>query len=120
MPVEAQQIESLFIQAAEIATPVERRSFLDEQCGDDVELRQRVEALLRAHDDAGSFLDGPPQDVLPTMAVDGRDTVDETLGVTSLEFLSPCDTPGRLGELGQYEEAIQAYDKALELIEKYS
>ena len=103
MPVEPQQIESLFIQAAEFAAPAQRHAFLDEWCGDDVELRRRVEALLRAHDDAGSFLDGPPEDVLPTIAVDGRDTVDESLGTVSLEFLAPCETPDRLGKLGQYE-----------------
>ena len=33
---------------------------LNETCGDDVEQRRRVEALLMAYDDAGSFLEKSP------------------------------------------------------------
>src|SRR5262245_34584500 len=38
----------------------ERIAFLDRACADDVDLRQRIEALLRSNDRAGDFLEEPP------------------------------------------------------------
>lgn len=38
----------------------DRASFLETACGDDAALRRRVEALLKAHDRAGDFLDETP------------------------------------------------------------
>lgn len=88
--VNPQSVEGLFLQALEKKTPAERTQFLDEMCGDDMEQRRRVEALLLAYDDAGSFLEkspigsGEPQTV-------------------SLEFLTPSDNPELLGTLGEYD-----------------
>jgi WD40 repeat protein/serine/threonine protein kinase len=45
----------IFLDALDRA-PKDRIAYLNEACGDDAALRQRVEALLRAHDDPGSFL----------------------------------------------------------------
>ena len=39
--------------------PEDRAAYLDGVCGSDVALRQRVEALLRQHDQAGGFLERP-------------------------------------------------------------
>jgi hypothetical protein len=47
---------SIFDGAIERPSPGERAAFLDAACGADVGLRQRIEALLRAHDEAGGFL----------------------------------------------------------------
>jgi len=47
--------EILFAEALE-KSPEERPAFLDEACGGDTELRQRVEQLLRSSEEAGSFL----------------------------------------------------------------
>ncbi len=38
----------------------DRAAFLDKACGDDRNLRRKVEALLRAHDRIGNFLEEPP------------------------------------------------------------
>jgi hypothetical protein len=38
----------------------DRAAFLDRACGDDEDLRRKVEALLRAHDRLGDFLEEPP------------------------------------------------------------
>src|SRR5262245_43483398 len=46
---------SLFLAAVERA-PAERVAFLDEACAGDAALRQRVDALLRAHDEPGASL----------------------------------------------------------------
>ena len=41
-------------------TVAERRAFLDRACAGDDELRRKVEALLRAHDRLGNFMEPPP------------------------------------------------------------
>ena len=46
----------LFIAALQIEDPEGRCAYLDKACGDDSELRQRVESLLAAFEQAGSFL----------------------------------------------------------------
>jgi serine/threonine protein kinase len=51
--------EDVFLAAVEKPTPAERAAFLDSVCGADGALRARVEGLLRAHLEAGSFLEQP-------------------------------------------------------------
>src|SRR5690242_1183538 len=60
------QIMSLLGEAVEYRSPVERAAFLEKACGGDAGRRARVEALLRAYDAAGNFLQGdrpPPEPV---------------------------------------------------------
>src|SRR6476620_762355 len=52
-------IKSIFAQAAEILTPQERAAFLDQACGNNAEIRARVEQLLAAMDNAGGFMQQP-------------------------------------------------------------
>ena len=55
----------IFNSALERTTPAECAAYLDGACGDDAELRSRIEALIRAHEQAGGFLpaeDAKPQD----------------------------------------------------------
>lgn len=49
MPANPPAARDIFIAAAEL-TADQRPAYLDRVCGDDAELRRRVEALLRAHD----------------------------------------------------------------------
>jgi serine/threonine-protein kinase len=51
-------IMTIFSEALERSSPEERAAYLDAACGRDPELRARVEALLRAHQQAGQFLQG--------------------------------------------------------------
>jgi len=51
--------QSIFGEALECASPAEQAAYLDRACGGDTALRARVEALLRAHQKAGHFLQGP-------------------------------------------------------------
>src|SRR5207253_9127890 len=46
--------------ALRCATPEARAAYLADVCGTDAVLRRRVEALLRASESAGDFLEGPP------------------------------------------------------------
>jgi len=51
--------QHLFNEALERSDPVKRAGFLDEACGADTALRERVEQLLRAHHEAGGFFSKP-------------------------------------------------------------
>ncbi len=52
-------VNELFLRALAAGSASERAAVLDESCTDDVELRRKIEALLKAHDAAGSFLERP-------------------------------------------------------------
>jgi eukaryotic-like serine/threonine-protein kinase len=54
--------ETIFVTALEKAAPAERAAYLDATCAGDPELRRRVEALLRAHEQSGDLLDPPVHD----------------------------------------------------------
>jgi serine/threonine protein kinase len=96
-------IESIFDRAVEIDSPEQQRTYLDEACGSDRELRARVEALLRANNDAGNFLEKPPAGLVATIATGESDRVDGEVGEVSLDFLAPSEKANCLGTLGQYE-----------------
>ncbi|MHC4403941.1 MAG: protein kinase domain-containing protein [Planctomycetota bacterium] len=99
-------VETIFLAALQKETPDERSAYLDEVCGDDAELRERVLALLHAHEEAGSFLAKPPVELAATaMSDDACERPEAPPEETPLDFLTPCDTPDRLGRLGQYEIA---------------
>ncbi|MHC4370083.1 MAG: protein kinase domain-containing protein, partial [Planctomycetota bacterium] len=59
MGKELEEIESIFCDALEKKAPEARVAFLDEACGDNADLRKKIEALLKLHDNAGSFLASP-------------------------------------------------------------
>lgn len=52
------EVSRIFAAAAGL-DGVSRRTYLDAACQDDSALRAAVESLLGAHDNAGSFGDGP-------------------------------------------------------------
>ncbi len=48
-------------------SPTERNIYIEGACGDDVELRREVEAMLRAHEEAGDFLAAPTHENTATL-----------------------------------------------------
>jgi Tol biopolymer transport system component/predicted Ser/Thr protein kinase len=58
-PERWQRIDEV-LEAALERGPTRWAAFLDEACAEDEELRREVESLLRAHEQAGSFIEGPP------------------------------------------------------------
>src|SRR5215467_4769970 len=66
---------TIFLTALEKRDPAERASYLGNACAGDLILRQRVEALLRSHDDAGSFLEAP---IGEQLAAEAGPTLDHT------------------------------------------
>jgi hypothetical protein len=89
--------KSIFYQLIALE-PEERPAFLAGACGDDNELLREVEALLRFHDDSGTFPQSP-------VAAGGAGILEtnETGSEVDLGFLQPSDKPDRLGMLDHYE-----------------
>src|SRR5262245_55031783 len=67
MPEHQPQVDEVFDEALGRPPGQDRARYLDEVCGGSPELRRRVERLLRAVCDAGSFLETPAQDPSPTV-----------------------------------------------------
>jgi serine/threonine protein kinase/tetratricopeptide (TPR) repeat protein len=61
-PEHWQQLDQLFHSALE-REPEERAAFLDAACAGDESLHKQVEALLTAHEEAGSFIEHPAMEV---------------------------------------------------------
>ena len=61
---------AVFETAAKKPAGAEREAFLVEACGSDLELRQRVESLLAAHENPESFLENPAQQILDNAQID--------------------------------------------------
>ena len=59
MPVDPERVQAIFWEVVQVSDPAGRVAILERECPAGGELRQRVEALLRAHDDAGAFLSEP-------------------------------------------------------------
>jgi WD40 repeat protein/predicted Ser/Thr protein kinase len=60
-------IETIYNAALQKGSEAERSAYLDAVCGDDHALRGRVEALLKAHEQAGDFLEVPAVDLNATL-----------------------------------------------------
>jgi hypothetical protein len=59
MSEKRKDINVLFLEALEKPTPEQRESYLEQVCGDDPRLRAELVSLLKAHNEAGDFLDAP-------------------------------------------------------------
>src|SRR5262245_20012400 len=68
MTPDAWDFDSIFCAAIEIASAEERAAFIADACGPDDALRRRVERLVNAHLQAGSFLESPPAPPTISMA----------------------------------------------------
>jgi formylglycine-generating enzyme required for sulfatase activity len=96
---------TIFLNALDKEDRTEQSKYLDEACAGDRALRERVEALLRSHREAGNFLSRP--------AVEPSAPVGSAVGETQAEpaaadradlrFLAPSEKPGLLGRLGHYD-----------------
>jgi serine/threonine protein kinase len=66
MDSDYQRVKDLFLLALERELPADRAAFLADACGADRDLRDRVEALLRRHEQAGQFLEDPSPEGSPS------------------------------------------------------
>src|SRR5262249_28251591 len=130
MALDAKQVQAIFFKAVEALDPVQQAAILARECAADLELRQRVEALLAAHrgppgipePPAGAPAEPPGLPTAGTAPLAGMTDPGETSLVTprpdpgvtyvqpaegegpiALYFLLPSSRPGSLGRLGHYE-----------------
>ncbi len=115
------QVEVIFSGALEKSV-ADRATFLDEACVGDPALRQRVDALLRANDEASGFLQTPAvaqlqanaertfamEDTPQNSRINLEETQRESVGGgqttnTCLTVLSPSHRPDSLGRIDHYE-----------------
>ena len=103
--------KALFDRLMELESPEERVRLLDAECGPDLELRSEIEGLLLAYELAGSFLEHPALGGVPTEIFAGTNTDPNAENCKTflekpeipLGLLSPSETEGAQGRLGQYE-----------------
>src|SRR3954470_19407369 len=71
--------DAIFCGAIELASGEERAAYIARACGPDEDLRRRVERLVAAHFQAGSFLEAPPDSstfsMAPAPSAEGAGTV---------------------------------------------
>jgi serine/threonine protein kinase/tetratricopeptide (TPR) repeat protein len=77
-------LENIFFAALEKGSPEERVAFLDEACANDSDLRDRVERMLAAQVDAGSFLEIPVQEMNPTIGLPVTEKAGDAIGAYKL------------------------------------
>jgi eukaryotic-like serine/threonine-protein kinase len=85
--------ESIFALALEKPSPAERAAFVEGACVGNPTLRERVEGLLRSHEEAGSFLQRPVDSVTVTF---GHDRLSESPGAR----IGPYKLLQQIGEGG--------------------
>jgi len=88
--------EQIFEAALQFPTPDLRAAYAKGACGNDEKLCQRIEALLKAHEHSGGFLDRPP-------AVTPAKTIALTTGMLPVTE-KPGDKIGRYKVLQQIGE----------------
>src|SRR5262245_38810084 len=85
-------VKAVFDRALEIESAAEREAYLAEACAGDPVVRQKVEGLMRAYADAGSFLEPAPVAERPSADLTA------TFGIDSAE--PTADHPGRDEKVG--------------------
>ena len=96
------QAKEIFLAAIEKAEPAERAAFLDEACAGDASLREKVEELLRAHYQPGSFLEKPAA-VLRSHAPPSPGEIAEDQQGTSADAAGlPAGEDASAGAVGSY------------------
>src|SRR5258708_8746875 len=95
MPIDPNRVQSVLLAAVQQAVGP-RALLLERECGCDSELRQRVEPLLLAHDEPGSFLESRPAALAATLDLPGEPPIGEKPGTQ----IGPYKLLQQIGEGG--------------------
>src|SRR5579875_2941689 len=85
--------QAIVERAKGIADADKRRAYLDQACGDNAELRQRVETLLHAWDEAGSCSDQP----VPTLDISDIKSLGQWFNPDNVSAAPPEGVGSRIG-----------------------
>jgi eukaryotic-like serine/threonine-protein kinase len=88
-----QQLEAIFHAAAEMSSPEQRESYLNDACGGDASLRGEVQTLLRAVERADRFFGDPGLGEMPVASTAPLDRASPPI--------NPNEAPGTL--IGRYK-----------------
>jgi eukaryotic-like serine/threonine-protein kinase len=84
MTADPRRVKELFVALLDLPDAQARQAFLERECGDDTELRQRLEALLHAHENPASALERPLAAIEPPAILSAEKAPDgRALGETS-------------------------------------
>jgi serine/threonine-protein kinase len=103
-------VKSIFDEAAEIDSPAGRAAYLDRVCGGDTDLRRKVDALLVALDEAGSFQRA--SDGLCTASISDETIGHPDLGLEGESALAQGTTARSIGpdpDLGETAECLRPH-----------
>lgn len=116
----------IFTAALNHPSQFERASFLDEVCGDNVMLRDRIEHLMELHVSQDSLLEQQPLELLDALSGKAHlNQIDCRIQMASI--LGPPTRPDSLGRLAHYEVlsvlgqggfgiVVKAFDESLQRI----
>jgi serine/threonine protein kinase/tetratricopeptide (TPR) repeat protein len=93
------EANELFLRAIEIHGAEERRRFLNECCAGNATLRERVDKLLRAGAEAGSFLERPAEGLEGTSAFASKSPNERTAEISGM-VIGPYKFIEQIGEGG--------------------
>src|SRR5262245_35359520 len=96
MRVDVNAAKAIFMTALEKTVPAERAAFLIAACSNDDALRRRVEILLKAHDDPGSFMESPVAGPAAAVVAASAEAVTERPGTV----IGPYKLMEQIGEGG--------------------
>jgi eukaryotic-like serine/threonine-protein kinase len=100
MPSERRDLQAIFNEAIARESSADRAKYLDEACGDDLEVRQRIEKLLRAHSEAGGFFGGQSVLEATDIASNPEQTKIDAVTAQHGDTLGPYKLLQQIGEGG--------------------